>query len=239
MTTWGRHLYEHDPLAIAKGEVNDYQVINISGYQESVSTTFIPTWEYATVYTYPTSAVTMDVVSTDTVNDNGYIVRIVGLDADYKIISEDVTIPATTTKAFYRINDVLFFNTDGNQGLITVSNGGTVYAAIREGDGKNQASFFTVPAGYSFYLYRVDAFSNDTTSGKTGLFRNVYVNNLGHFFTVSRTTFSNTMDIVHSLPLKYFEKTDVQFQVRTGQGTHEMNIYAEGVLAKNIIRGEP
>ena len=126
MTTWTRHLYEHDPLAIAKGESNYLSVRNIFGYQESVTTSFIPAWEYATAYTYPTSAVTMDVASTDTVNDNGYTVRIIGLDANYEIISEDVTIPATTTKAFFRINDVLYFNTDGNQGLITVSNGGTV-----------------------------------------------------------------------------------------------------------------
>jgi len=239
MTTWARHLYEHDPLAISKGEVNDYEVRNIFGYQTGVSTTFIPAWEYATAYTYPTSAVTMSVASTDTVNDNGYTVRIIGLDADYKVISEDVTIPATTTKAFYRINDVLFFNTDGNQGLITVSNGGTVYAAIRIGDGRNQASIFTVPAGRSFYLYRIDAFSNDSTASKTGIFKNFTRNSLGHVFNVARTTFQNQMNIQRRLPFKYSEKTDIQFQLRTGSGTHEMNVFGEGVLAKNIIRGEP
>jgi len=239
MTTWARHLYEHDPLAISKGEVNDYEVRNIFGYQTGVSTTFIPAWEYATAYTYPTSAVTMSVASTDTVNDNGYTVRIIGLDADYKVISEDVTIPATTTKAFYRINDVLFFNTDGNQGLITVSNGGTVYAAIRIGDGRNQASIFTVPAGRSFYLYRIDAFSNDSTAAKTGIFKNFTRNSLGHVFNVARTTFQNQMNIQRRLPFKYSEKTDIQFQLRTGSGTHEMNVFGEGVLAKNIIRGEP
>lgn len=239
MTTWARHLYEHDPLAISKGEVNDYEVRNIFGYQTSVSTTFIPAWEYATAYTYPTSAVTMSVASTDTVNDNGYTVRIIGLDADYKVISEDVTIPATTTKAFYRINDVLFFNTDGNQGLITVSNGGIVYAAIRIGDGRNQASIFTVPAGHSFYLYRIDAFSNDSTASKTGIFKNFTRNSLGHVFNVARTTFQNQMNIQRRLPFKYSEKTDIQFQLRTGTGTYEMNVFGEGVLAKNIIRGEP
>ena len=135
MSTWTRHLYENDPLAISKGESKGLSVRNIFGYQEDVTTSFIPAWEYATAYTYPTSAVTMDVASTDTVNDNGYTVRIIGLDENYDIISEDVIIPATTTKAFFRINDILYFNTDGNQGLITVSNGGTVYAAIRIGDG--------------------------------------------------------------------------------------------------------
>jgi len=235
MTTWTRHLYEHDPLAIAKGESNYLSVRNIFGYQEDVTTNFIPAWEYATAYTYPTSAVTMDVASTDAANDNGYTVRIIGLDANYNIISEDVTIPATTTKAFFRINDVIYFNTDGNQGLITVSNGGTVYAAIRIGDGRNQASIYTVPAGHCFYLYRIDAFSNDSTSPKTGVFKNFTRDSNGVTFNVARTTFQNQMNIQRRLPFKYDGTTDIQFQLRTKSGTHEMNVFGEGVLVNEEL----
>lgn len=235
MTTWTRHLYEHDPLAIAKGESNYLSVRNIFGYQENITTNFIPAWEYATAYTYPTSAVTMDVASTDAANDNGYTVRIIGLDANYNIISEDVTIPATTTKAFFRINDVLYFNTDGNQGLITVSNGGTVYAAIRIGDGRNQASIYTVPAGHCFYLYRIDAFSNDSTSPKTGVFKNFTRDSNGVTFNVARTTFQNQMNIQRRLPFKYDSTTDIQFQLRTKSGTHEMNVFGEGVLVNEEL----
>ena len=235
MTTWTRHLYEHDPLAIAKGESNYLSVRNIFGYQENVTTSFIPAWEYATAYTYPTSAVTIDVASTDAANDNGYTVRIIGLDENYNIISEDVIIPATTTKAFFRINDVIYFNTDGNQGLITVSNGGTVYAAIRIGDGRNQASIYTVPAGHCFYLYRIDAFSNDSTSPKTGVFKNFTRDSNGVTFNVARTTFQNQMNIQRRLPFKYDSTTDIQFQLRTKSGTHEMNVFGEGVLVNEEL----
>jgi hypothetical protein len=31
MPTWTRHLYEHNPLAIAKGEVNGYSVVHKFG----------------------------------------------------------------------------------------------------------------------------------------------------------------------------------------------------------------
>jgi len=235
MTTWTRHLYEHDPLAIAKGESNYLSVRNIFGYQENVTTSFIPAWEYATAYTYPTSAVTMAVASTDAANDNGYTVRIIGLDANYNIISEDVIIPATTTKAFFRINDIIYFNTDGNQGLITVSNGGTVYAAIRIGDGRNQASIYTVPAGHCFYLYRIDAFSNDSTSPKTGVFKNFTRDSNGVTFNVARTTFQNQMNIQRRLPFKYDGTTDIQFQLKTKSGTHEMNVFGEGVLVNEEL----
>lgn len=238
MTTWTRHLYEHDPLAIAKGEVNDYEVRNIFGYQVNVSTTFIPAWEFATAYTYPTSAVQMSVASSNAA-DNGSTVRIIGLDANYDKISEDVVLPATTTKSFLRINDVLFLGIGGNAGLITVSNGGVNYAAIRIGDGRNQASIYTVPRGCSFYLYRIDAFSNDSTSEKTGLFKNISITPSGVIFDVARTTFANQMNIQRRLPFKYSEMTDIQFQLRTGSGAHEMNVFAEGVLAQNVITGEP
>ncbi len=160
----------------------------------------------------------MDVASTDTVNDNGYTVRIIGLDENYDIISEDVIIPATTTKAFFRINDILYFNTDGNQGLITVSNGGTVYAAIRIGDGRNQASIYTVPANHSFYLYRLDAFSNDSTSTKTGVFKNFTRNSSGVTFNVARTTFQNQMSIQRRLSFNNEGTTDIQFQLKTKIG---------------------
>ncbi len=150
-------------------------------------------------------------------------------------LSLTVSVLATTTKAFFRINDVLYFNTDGNQGLITVSNGGTVYAAIRIGDGRNQASIYTVPAGHCFYLYRIDAFSNDSTSSKTGVFKNFTRNSSGHTFSVARTTFQNQMNIQRRLPFKYEGTTDIQFQLKTKSGIHEMNVFGEGVLVNEEL----
>lgn len=242
MTTWSRHLYEHDPLAIAKGESNDYSVVNIFGYNTSVSTTFVPAWEYSSSYTYPTAALTMSVTSTDS-DDNGALVRIIGLDANYDVISEDVIIntaaPNSTTNQFFRINTVVFIDTDGNEGLITVYNSGTVYAAIRAGDGRNQASIYTVPRNHSFYLWRISAFSADTTSSKPAIFRNFTRDPSGRFFTVGRTTFVSSLNVQRVFPFKYDEMTDIQFQLRTAQGTHEVAAFGEGVLAKNTITGEP
>ena len=242
MTTWARHLYEHDPLAIAKGESNGYSVVNLFGYQTSVSTTFIPAWEYASAYTYPTSAINLTVTSTDA-DDNGSTIRVLGLDSNYDVIVEDVIVntanPNTTTNQFLRVNDMFFFDTDGNEGTITASNGGTVYAAIRVGDGKSQAAIYTVPRNHSLYLWRIQAFSADSTSSKPAIFRNFTRTPEGRFFTVGRTTFVGSMNILRVVPFKYEERTDVQFQVRTSQGTHEVSAFGEGVLCKNTIQGEP
>jgi hypothetical protein len=134
----------------------------------------------------------------------------------------------------FSINDVIFSKTSGaNVGDITISNGGTTYAKILTGVGRNQASIFTVPAGKSFYLYRIDAFSNDSTASKPGIFRNYVKYDTGQIYVVARTTFESNMNIQRRLPFKYNEKTDIQFQLRTLSGTYEMNVFGEGILKDN------
>ena len=222
---------------VAEGNVSGASVRNIFGWQASTTTSFIPLWENATVYTYPGSVLTMTVTSASA-SDDGGTVTIIGLDASYNIVSESVVAnnatPPTTTAGFFRINDVIFSKTSGaNVGDITVANGGTTYAKILAGVGRNQASIFTVPAGKSFYLYRIDAFSNDSSASKPGIFRNYVKYDTGQIYVVARTTFESNMNIQRRLPFKYNEKTDIQFQLRTLSGTYEMNVFGEGILKDN------
>jgi hypothetical protein len=236
MTTWTRHLYEHDPLAVSKGESNGLSVRNIFGYHEAVGTSFIPLWENNTAYTFPTSALTMTVNSN--VADDGVVIRVIGLDADYNIISGDYTLNSgtpPTTIAFFRINDVITI--DGNAANdITLTNGGTTYAKIRGGEGRNQASIFTVPANHSFYLYRIDAFSATTTgASKYVLFRNQVTLSTGVVLRVAETTFLNQMQILRQLPFKYTEKTDIEFQGRSSSGGNEISVFGEGTLVNEEL----
>jgi len=239
MPTWTRHLYEHDPLAIAKGEVNGYSVRNLFGYNSAIGTTYMPAWENATAYTYPTSALTMTVTSN--VADNGVVILIAGLDANYNQISELVTLAgtATTTKQYFRINDVV--TVSGNAlNNITVSNGGVTYAKVRGGDGKNQASIYTVPAGYSFYLSRIDAFCATAAQNNRQIyFRNLVCLPSGVKLRVAETSFLEIMHIQRQLPFRYDEKTDIQFQLRGSAGEQFISVFGEGTLVKNTLRGEP
>jgi len=226
-------------LQVSRDQIAYHEVRNIFGWQASVSTTFIPLWENATAYTYPTSALQMTVTSASASDDGGTIL-IKGLDINYEEITEVVTCnnatPPITTKGFFRINDVIFTNSSGsNVGIITIANGGTTYAKILAGVGRNQASIFTVPAGKCFFLYRIDAFSNDSTAAKPGLFRNYVKYNTGAVYIVARTTFTGNMNIQRRLPFKYNEKTDIQFQLQTNSGTHEMNVFGEGILLRDTI----
>jgi len=239
MTTWTRNLYEHDYLAIAKGESNDYSARNIFGYNSTVGTSYIPMWENNTAYTYPTQPLTMTVTSN--VADNGVQVRIIGLDGDYNVITEVVTLAVSvaTTQQFFRINDVVTIS--GNAANdITISNGGITYAKVRGGDGKNQASIYTVPSGHSLYLVRIDAFCATAAQNN----RQIYFRNLaclpnGVKLRVAETSFLEIMHIQRQIPFVYNEKTDIEFQLRGSAGEQFISVFGEAILCKNVITGEP
>ena len=222
-------------IQVSRGLVRGSTTLNIFGYNTSITTSFIPAWEFASVYAYPGSAITMTVTSASA-SDNGKTLLIQGLDANYTEITDTVTLngggDVNTNIPFFRINNVVLTSGTVNVGLITIQNTGKTvkYAGVRAGDGTNQASIYTVPAGKEFYLYRIDAFSNDSTAPKPGLFRNFVRNASGQEYTVARTTFYNQMNIQRRIPFKYTEKSDIQLQLRTASGTYEMNVFAEGIL---------
>ena len=226
-------------LQASRGQISYHEVRNIFGYQQSGDTTLRALWEFAnTSYVYPPSAITMTVTSASA-SDDGKLLLIKGLDGNYAEISETVTINGggdiNTTKQFFRINDVILTTGTTNVGLITIQNTAKTikYAGIRAGDGRNQASIFTVPAGKCFYLYRIDAFSNDSTAAKPAIFLNFSQNSSGQQYDTARTTFLNNMNIQRRFPFKYDEKTDIQYQLATLSGAHELGCFAEGVLIEN------
>ena len=207
------------------------------GLTSVVTAEYRTPWELAADYEFPSSAVPMSVVSDiGTSADDGVQILVIGLDANFAVISETATIQngvPYVTQNFYRINDVIVVS--GNPtGNITVSNGGTVYGKITPaGTGRNQAAVFTVPAGHCFYLYRIDAFATDSNGGKAAFFRNfVTNNNTGVDFRVAETQFYQNMNIQRRFPFKYDEKTDIKLQLKSSSGSIDGSVFAEGLLLK-------
>ena len=222
-------------LNVARGKVRGASVLNIFGFNAATTTTMRALWELAatTAYVFPTSAVNMTVTSDAA--DDGKTMKIFGLDANYEEIEELVTLnnatPPTTTLAFFRINNVVMISAT-NTANVTIANGGVTYARIDAGRSTNQASIYTVPAGCEFYLYRIDAFMNDASAAKPGLFRNQVSFPNGRVLRVADTPYLNQMNIKRDFPFRYEEKTDIQLQVRTLSGTTYAGVFGEGILIK-------
>lgn len=223
-----------DFLNTARGLMRNSSVRNIFGYNNNIGTTFIPGWERPTAYTYPSANLVMGVTSSNT-GDTAVSVSIQGLDSNYEPISDVITLNGTntvsTTKGFYRINDVICIG-GSNIGRVSVANTGTIYAQVRPGDGKNQASIYTVPAGHCFYLNRIDAFcASASLNNRTVAFRNFVANDgTGTQFRVAETEFLDTMHINRQYPFKYDEKSDIQFQLKASAGTQFIGVFGEGIL---------
>jgi len=224
-------------LQVARGLVLGHSAVNIFAFNSAVeSTQFAPVWELPNLYTYPPLPTTMTVKSTDPL-DTAVVVRVFGLDANFNAITETVALNGTanvlTVGSYLRINSVV--TVSGNAvGDITVTNAGIPYAKILAGDGRTKMSIYSVPAGYTFYLNRVDVFSSVAGGSNNHCMYRVKSNNAaGVDLCVLQAPFSQRYEAVRIVPFPYAEMTDIQWQCKTDSNTAEIGIVIEGVLVRN------
>ena len=240
-----RGKFEPFDLQVARGQIYGHSTVNIYGVQGSVTTTYIPVWENASAYTFPTSAASMNLVSTVNTgaDKTGTTVLIQGLDSTYTAISETLTLNGTTVvptvKSYLRINSISIASVTSNTmptGVITLKDltNTTTYAQIAAGLGRSQMAIYTVPAGYTFYLSRIDAYSS--TNGYSAdyiSYRNYSTTSSGITNATQQAPFTNTYHAQRVMPRAFTEKTDIQLQARTSANTYVVSIAAEGFLIKN------
>jgi FlaG/FlaF family flagellin (archaellin) len=226
-------------LQVARGQIYGHSTVNIYGFQPTIATTQIPAWELASAYTYPTAATLMNLVSSDA-GDTTATVVIQGLDANFEPISEvlalDGTTDVVTTKQYLRIN-AMAVRTGNPAGAITLKDptNTTTYARINAFVGRTQMSIYTVPAGYTFYLSRINVYTSlNGSSADFITYRNLSVSNPSGVRNVTQQApFTNVYEARRVMPRPFTEKTDIQLQVRASAGTAAVSISAEGYLIKN------
>ena len=230
-------------LQVARGMIAGHTLLNIFGYQPSVGTTFIPAWEQNTVYNFPAAPLNLLVYSSSASDVNCRIV-ISGLNASWQPITEVViltngTTGVLTTNQFIRVNsafatDAVYANPVGN---IIIGNAAktAIYAEINVGIGRTQMSIYSVPDGYTFYLYRVDAYNNQGGGGNAyGLYRVSATDNTnGTTYVVLQSPFALNYNARRCIPFPYTQKTDLQWQCAAASGTMPVGIIIEGILIKN------
>ena len=239
MASNDKHIDWHSAVALGKSGGNS--VRNIFGYNAAIPATFVPAWENATLYTYPTAAETMTLRWNTA--DAGYTILIKGLDENYDEIQETITLTAspvtqTTQNQYYRINDLITVATPGGafgnpNNVISLTNAGNTvtYAKMLADTGKNQASIYTVPRGYQFALLRISAFcASASLNNRTLAFRNVARLKTGVILRVAQTEFLEQMIIDRQVPFVYDECTDIEFQLKGSSGTQFIGVFGEGIL---------
>jgi len=136
--------------------------VDIYGDNQDVDTGSVPedVWPGGGAYSWPTSAATTVITSSDSNDATGETgartVYVEGLDGDYDIINETVSLSGTNvvtlTNSFFRINSA-YVATAGssgiNEGTVMLSQSGTVVAQMAANTGKSLAAIYTVPDVYA------------------------------------------------------------------------------------------
>jgi hypothetical protein len=241
--------YEPFELQVARGQIQGHSTVNIYGYGGSITTSTIPAWENATAYTFPAAATTMNLVST--VNTGGDLsgtnILIQGLGAGYVAQSETLALTGTTvavtTKSYLRINSISVSSVTAGAaptGVITLKDltNTTTYAQIAASFGRSQMSIYTVPAGNTFYLSRIDAYaSNNGSSADFITYSNTTYSSTGVVQYTQQAPFTNTYHSQRVMPRPFAEKTDIVLRFKTSANTYAVAVAAEGFLVANNITG--
>ena len=155
----------------------DYKY-QVSGYNGDVDTGTEDVWVSGGAYAFPATAAASNVISSSA-NDaaagtGARTIRVTGLDANLKTISEVATLNGTTlvalTGLYLRINmiEVLTAGSGGvNAGTIDARQSSTVYSRILAGDNRARTAVFTVPANgiNNALLKNLACSSNNAVSG--------------------------------------------------------------------------
>ena len=148
-------------INVQKGLVEDFSGIQKFGYNDSVGTSFETVWTNGTdLYVYPTTATTAVATSSNTVDDNGGTVHIFGLDQNFDLADEIITVGGSaSTKTFIRIHRAFMataITNNVNQGDITITVDSKTGAYISAGYGQTLQCVYTVPRNHNAYLMSFD-----------------------------------------------------------------------------------
>jgi len=239
--------YEPFEMQVSRGQITNHAPQNIFGYGTTPATAglFRTVWENmaTTEYVFPSSAVTMTLAggAGDTAT-----ITIVGLDANYNVISENIVLTGatgvTTTNSYLRINS-MFVSAGSATNVVTLTNGGVTYAQINTGVfngttsslGASQQAVYTVPAGYTFYGWRYGAYSSfNGNSANYTTYRAITNSSSGVQKLIVATPFNTNYEVQRHFPFPYTEKTDLRFQIASSAAAAAtVSINIGGVLIAN------
>jgi hypothetical protein len=243
--------YEPFELQVARGQIQAHSLVTIAGYNSDVDTA----WEMITPVgnlSYPAAALQMTVSSADaddtSAGTGARTVLITGLDSNYAVISETVTMngqtAVTTTNSFLRINAMLVTTAGtslANEGIIYIGSGtvtsgvpATIYNVIAAGFNNATSSQYTIPAGYTGYLAvaRIGLAQDAGTTLITARTRFVGTNGIALTGPVIVTNNGiSTIDFPY--PIAIAEKTRIQGEAIGNSVDNEAAGFFELVLIKN------
>jgi len=201
-------------LGLQQGLVNRFSGIHKFGLNTAVGSSFETIWDGNNLYTYA-SAGTATATSSDA-DDNTGTVEIQGLDENYDLATETLTIGGSAGSTTFNRVFRAFMKTantgDANVGDITITVSSTTVAKIQAGYGQTLMCVYTVPRNYVAYLMQIDVGSSKDLENEIRFITKEISN--GNVWNTKAfvTTRGGFIEKNYIVPVKIQEKTDIELQ---------------------------
>jgi len=249
-----RGMNEPFELQVARGQIALHSNFCQFGINTNVGTSAETVWIGSSVYSFPAAASVIKVSSssTDDVATSGtgaWTVLIEGLDASYAAVSETVSLngqtAVNTTNSYLRINKILVLTAGSGgasagtiyTGTGTVTSGVPAVVVNQTGSASNESesAFYSVPAGYTAYIYRYTVTSGNATANSYSTFQLRVRPQGGVFGTKSYliTPGAGLYECEAAIPNAFPEKCDIEVRGFTSAGTAVLGAQLQMMLIKN------
>jgi len=211
-------------IQIARGLVKGVYSVNKFGYNSDVpSNAFETVWDGSNLYTYVSTPGVATVTSTDTSDDNGGTVQVFGLDNNYNLVDETLTIGgaagSVTFKRVFRAVMLTANTGDTNEGTISVTVDSVAVAKIVPGKGQTLMAIYTIPANKRGYLIQLDVGSSKDLENEIQLVvRNGVSGNVWQTKSFI-TTRGGFLEKNFLLPIEINEKHDIEVRAKSSSNS--------------------
>ena len=218
-------------LQVSRGLVDGHERVFKFGYNGEIQDVEETIWDTGGIYAYPSTALAMTATSASGATDSGVQITIQGLDASYNEVSEEVTLnasgTATTTQTYLRVYRAFISGSTAAVGNVVISNGGTTYALISAAEQQSLMALWTVPAGYTAYLFQLDVTAFTEQNNKVATIRMVTREFNGVFRTQNKfDAFAGPFHQDIQAPQPIPEKTDIEFRAVASSSNADLKVSA-------------
>jgi len=237
---------------LSSGNVPNYKAIFKFGFNPDINGTEETIWDAGGIYAYPAAAIQMKVSSSST-NDTSAgtgarTVVVSGLDQNWNEASETVSLngqtEVLTTTTFIRVNRA-YVATAGSggtaagdiyvgTGTVTAGVPATIYAKITLGQNQTLMAVWTVPAGYTGYLFKGNLGTGTPNTNQYLVTRFVQRSFGGVFRTAAKVTIqSGELALNFKVPVTFSEKTDIEARAYSSGSNNFVSADFEIIYIKN------
>lgn len=244
--------FEPFGLQVSRGQIAGHSTVIVFGYNADVDTTEESVWPDGGTVPHPTTASVLKISSSSTddtsAGTGARTVYIEGLDGDYAVVSETVTLngqtAVNTTNEYMYVNSFYVLtvgsgganagNINAGTGTVTAGVPAVLYDIIATGFNNRTTGHYCVPAGYTGYLVQGQLTAGQA-SGSTSITAKLTQHGTDGLVRVAAiTTLNNGVASYNfEMPIQIPEKNCIGAQAVGSSANNSVSSYFNIVLIKN------